>query len=938
MLGERAIYGWASQHISRRAPVVISFDGASWAYKPIANSQSGWYNPAMSSKDPVYLIDGNAYIYRAYHAVAPLSNKDGLPTHAVLGFTNILLRVIREKNPQYMAVAFDLKGPTFRHELFKDYKANRPPMPEDLVCQLPYIKEVVKANNILCLEQQGVEADDILASAARQLSNAGYEVILVSGDKDLLQLVSESINMWDPMSEKNMDPAAVKKKYGVEPASLLDLFSLIGDSADNIPGVAGVGPKTALKLIDSFGTLEGIYDNIDKAGTPKLRQRLADNREEAFLARQLIELKEDLDIPSNLADYLLGPADNGALRELYTKLEFSRLLKSEISIAAMDSSGFELVNNAELLGRLIEKIKQSDLLILDTETSSLTPRTTELVGVSLCVDGNAAYYIPLGHRLEEGEMQPGQLNKEDVLAALKPYFEDSTLPKMGHNLKFDFEVLYQQGISLRGPLWDTMIASYLLDPSRRSHKLDDLAEEFLQQRLTTFKEVTGNDRRQDAFVYVTIDSAKDYACEDVLAVFLLWQEFYDRLKIDSLWELFVDMEMALVPVLAEMERWGIRVEPAILTQMSGEFSQQIARLEKEIHGLAGGEFNINSPRQLGEILFEKLKLPHGRKIKTGYSTDAKVLEKLARYHDLPRAVMTHRNLSKLKSTYVDKLTDLIQPDTGRVHTSFNQTITATGRLSSSKPNLQNIPIRTAEGQRIRQAFVPETGCVFLSADYSQIDLRVLAHYSQDPALLAAFRDGKDVHRRTAAEVFRVNPEFITPEMRRVAKTINFGIVYGMSAFGLAGQLNLSRKEAATFIERYFAHYTGVKKYMVEIVEKARQDGFVTTLFKRRRLLPEIAGSNKMRREFAERTAINTPIQGTAADIIKLAMLEVRKLLGKNELKTRMILQIHDELVFEVPHKEEKIVAELVREAMETVVELDVPLVVNLSWGENLAKE
>ncbi len=891
----------------------------------------------MSNNDPVYLIDGSAYIYRAYHAVAPLSNKDGLPTHAVLGFTNTLLKVIREKTPKYLAVAFDLKGPTFRHELYKKYKANRPPMPDDLVCQLPYIRKVVEANSILCLEQQGMEADDLLASAARQLSNAGAEVIVVSGDKDLLQLVSPSIRMWDPMSERIMDPAAVSKKYGVGTEHLLDLFSLMGDSSDNVPGVAGVGPKTALKLIDAFGSLEGIYENIKEAGTPKLRERLAENRDNAFLSRQLIALKEDLIVPNDLTDYQLGKADESALRELYTKLEFSRLLKSEVSQAGMDSSGFQLVDTPELLDKVIQNIQQASILVVDTETSSLEPRTTDLVGISVCTDKDAAFYIPLGHKQEEGELQPGQLGKNDTLEALKPFFEDPELPKMGHNIKFDFEVLFQKGITLRGPLWDTMIASYVLDPSRRSHKLDDLAEEFLQQRLTSFKEVTGNDRRPDAFAYVNLEPAKDYACEDVIAAFLLWQEFVELLNTDSLWQLFYDMEMALVPVLAEMERWGIKVEPDTLQKMSQEFSSQLQSLGEEIYRLADCEFNINSPQQLGEILFEQLKLPHGRKTKTGYSTDAKVLEKLAHYHDLPKAVITYRNLTKLKSTYVDKLAKLIQADTGRVHTSFNQTIAATGRLSSSKPNLQNIPIRTTEGQRIREAFIPEEGYRFLAADYSQIDLRVLAHYSQDPALLSAFRDGKDVHRRTAAEVFRVNPEFVTAEMRRVAKTINFGIVYGMSAYGLAGQLNLSRKEAATFIERYFEHYTGVKKYMADIVEKAREDGFVTTLFQRRRLLPEIQSSNKMRREFAERTAINTPIQGTAADIIKLAMLETDEQLKKNALKTRMILQIHDELVLEVPPEEEKIVVGLVREAMENVVKLDVPLVANISWGENLAK-
>ena len=891
----------------------------------------------MTTPEPVYLIDGSAYIYRAYHAIAPLSNQNGLPTHAVFGFTNILLRLFKEKKPQHVAIAFDVKGGNFRHDLFSDYKANRPPMPDDLAVQIPYIKDVVTAYRIPTLEQQGVEADDLLAAAAKQLSAKGVPVVIVSGDKDLLQLVSDSVTFWDPMNNRVFDPAAVHKKYNVSPEQLLDFFALIGDSADNIPGVPGVGPKTAEKLINQFGNLEGLYENIDSLPKNKLREKLVDNREQAFLSRRLIRLQSDLEVPSTADDYLLPDPDSEKLRELFTMLNFTRLVKNEVPAQNLDKSGFQAVQTEEQLAACIKNLATAPKLVIDTETSSLDPLTADLVGISLCGNPEQAYYIPIGHRDDAGELRKKQLGKAETLAALRPLLESDSLVKIGHNLKFDYSVLLSHGITLRGPLYDSMIASYLLDPSRRTHKLDDLCEMILGRRLTSFAEVTNDDKRPDSFVYVEPQKACDYSCEDVIGSLLLWESFAPQLKELELWELYTDLETELVPVLAEMERNGILIDPQILAEMSKEFEEKIADLEDQIHRLAGREFNINSPRQLGEILFDELGLPHGRKTKTGYSTDAKVLEKLAAHHDLPAAVIAHRTTSKLKSTYVDKLATLVHPQTGRIHTSFNQTITATGRLSSSNPNLQNIPIRTEEGQRIRQAFIAEPGHKFLAADYSQIDLRVLAHYSQDPALLDAFRNNEDVHLRTAAEIFRMNPAFITPPMRRVAKTINFGIVYGMSAFGLASQLNISRKEAGTFIERYFELYDGVKRFMEEIVASAHRDGFVTTLLHRRRPLPELSSSNKTRREFAERTAINTPIQGTAADIIKLAMLKTDRALKKSSLSARLILQIHDELVLEVKEEELAETEALVKEAMESVMDLAVPLLVNVTIGDSLAK-
>ena len=891
----------------------------------------------MQKKQPVYLIDGSAYIYRAYHAITPLSNSKGLPTHAVYGFINILNRVIREKKPQFMAIAFDMKGPVFRHEVYADYKANRPPMPEDLACQLPYIRKVSKAMNILCLEQQGMEADDLIASAAIQLSKNKQPVVIVSGDKDLLQLVDDTIILWEPMADRLMDREAVQAKYNVSPEKLNDLFALIGDSSDNVPGVPGVGPKTADKLINEFSTLDGLYENIGQLSKKKLKEKLITFKDQAFLSKKLIALKKDLVVPDSSEHYRLPEPNQEELHDLYSELEFNRLLKSSTPIRAMDTSHFHLVNSEELLVNVMSRLDTSSAIIIDTETTSLDALTADLVGISLCVDTTEAWYIPVAHRDDEGARRVGQLPLETVLSSLRPLLENPDIAKTGHNIKYDFQVLKNHGVTLQGPLRDTMVASYLLNPSRRSHKLDDLATEHLNIRLTEFKEVTAKDKRPDAFSYVDLEAAKNYSCEDVAATLQLWDVFAPQLDELHLKKLFEELEMPLVPILVNMEEAGILVNKDLLSTMSTEFTEQLEHLQRSIFDQAGEEFNINSPKQLGDILFEKLHLPHGRKTKTGYSTDVKVLTKLSAYHELPAAVLEHRTLSKLKSTYVDKLATLLNPDTDRVHTSFNQTVTATGRLSSSNPNLQNIPIRSKEGQRIREAFISAPGKVLLAADYSQIDLRVLAHYSQDQALLAAFNSGNDVHSQTAAEIFRVHPSLITPEMRRVAKSINFGIVYGMSAFGLAGQLNISRKEAQTFINRYFELYSGVKKFMADVIEQARRNGFVTTLLHRRRMVPDINNKSKTRREFAERTALNTPIQGTAADIIKVATLQADKLLHHADLQAKLLLQIHDELVFEVPLEQIDRTTSLVKDAMENVMDLSVPLVVNIATGTNLAE-
>ena len=888
----------------------------------------------------LYLIDGSAYIYRAYHAIRPLSTSRGLPTHAVFGFLSILRRLLRERSPEYLAVAFDTRGPVFRHRLYDRYKANRPPMPEDLAVQIPYIRESVAAHRILVLEHDDQEADDLIASVTARMTGQGRRVVVVSGDKDLLQLVSADVTLWDPMNDRVMDEAAVAEKYGLPPGQLLDYFALTGDSSDNIPGVPGIGPKSAQKLIGAYHTLENLYQAAPEMKPGKAVRQLLDHREQAFLSRDLVRLNHSAEVPAEIERYRVQEPDIDRLRTLYAELEFHSLLKEDLPAPRIDTSRFHLVGDAAGLARLAKRLEGIDLVAVDTETDSLDTLSAHLVGVSLCVGDGEAWYLPCGHRDAQGALQPGQLRLDDLVRTLRPVLTDGRSTKIGHNLKFDLAVLaapHNGGLELAGPLYDTMVGAWLIDPDRRSYKLDDLCKE-LGLRMTGFAEVTAGDKAADAFARVGLEAAGDYSCEDVYGALQLYRQQVEQLAATGLDRLLAEVEGPLIPVLAAMEKAGILVDSDQLARLSIEFGQRLQTFEEEIFRVAGEPFNINSPRQLGEILFEKLQLPRGRKTKTGWSTDVQVLESLSLTHELPALVLQYRNLAKLKSTYVDRLASLRNPHTGRVHTSFNQCGTATGRLSSSNPNLQNIPIRTEEGRRIRSTFIAAEGCTLLAADYSQIDLRVLAHYSEDRELTAAFHAGQDIHRRTAAEIFFVSPELVTAEMRRVAKTINFGIIYGMSSFGLSTQLHISRKEAQTFIDRYLAHFSGIKEFMESVVGQARTDGFVTTLLGRRRYLADINSTNRVRREMAERTAINTPIQGTAADIIKLAMLRVHRELRARGLQARMLLQIHDELVFEVPLAELETVSGLVRMHMEAAMALRVPLVANLQHGQSLDKE
>ena len=895
----------------------------------------------------LYLIDGSAYIYRAYHAIKPLSTSQGVPTHAVYGFIAILRRLLKERDPRYLAVAFDTKGPVFRHQLYDRYKAHRPPMPDDLVPQIPAIHKIVAAYRILHLAQSDQEADDLIASATAKMVRQGYKVVIVSGDKDLLQLVSPQVCLWDPMNDRVMDEAAVLAKYGIPPHQLLDYFALTGDSSDNIPGVPSVGPKSAQKLISEHGNLETLYQALDGMKPSKISQQLREHRAQAFLSRDLVRLNTAAPVPEELAQYQCLAPDTDALHALLSELEFHSLLKNLGGMSArpqatkVETSRFHLVQSEEALDALQQRLAAVNLLAVDTETDSLDTLAAHLLGVSLALESGEAWYLPCAHCDDTGQMLAGQIPLTRLSNFLRPLLANEQIVKVGHNLKFDVAVLaaaHNGALQLAGPLYDTMIGAWLLDPERHSYKLDVLCQEIGLQ-MTSFADVTGADKAADAFSRVPLEVAKDYSCEDVFGSLQLYQHQQARLAaMQHLLDLMRELEGPLIRVLADMEQVGIRVDNNTLAALATEFGQRLADDEQTIYTSAGIHFNINSPKQLGEVLFERLGLPKGRKTKTGWSTDVKVLEDLSQSHALPALVLQYRNLAKLKSTYVDRLATLCNPQTGRVHSSFNQCGTATGRLSSSQPNLQNIPIRTEEGRRIRAAFIAREGCSLLAADYSQIDLRVLAHYSEDPELLAAFRNGQDIHRQTAAEIFFVAPELVTSDMRRVAKTINFGIVYGMSSFGLASQLHVSRKAAQTFIDRYFAHFAGIRAFMEAIVLQARQDGFVSTLLGRRRILREINSSNRTQREFAERTAINTPIQGTAADIIKLAMLRVHQDLTQRGLRARLLLQIHDELVLEVPEDEIVLVLALVKEKMEAALPLRVPLLVHCSVGKNLAKK
>ncbi len=886
-----------------------------------------------NGKPPLYLIDGSSYLYRAYFAIrTPMSTSSGMQTKAVFGITSMLLKILREKRPEFIAVAWDAKGPTFRHRLYDKYKANRPPMPEDLAEQIPWVRKVVDALGLPQLELQGYEADDIIATLAHRCSER--EVIVVSGDKDLLQLLNGNIRIWDPMKDEIIDGAAFRERYGIEPGQWRDVLALAGDTSDNIPGIPGVGIKTAIKLIKKYGSISNLLENIDSV-KGKLGERLRENREMLGLWVKLVSLEDRLEIEVEDETFKRREFDPAVLGPLFKELEFSKFLSELVPEKdPLSYDSYSLASTIDDVRDWCERISDHKKITIDTETTSEEPMRARLVGISLCIEPPEAVYIPLGHHTEG--LQP---ELKETISLLAPLLADKDIKKTGQNIKYDMIVLSRNGAPVAGADMDTMIASYLLNPGRRRHNLEELSQDMLGHRMISFKEVTSGLKKPVNFADVPLEKARDYSCEDVHVTALISEKLRSLLDEKGLSGLLRDVEMPLVPVLVHMEMAGVCIDLDNLKALGKEFEQRLGEIEQEIFEMAGEEFNLNSPMQLGKILFEKLGLPQQKKTrkKTGYSTDVEVLKKLAGLHPLPEKMLLYRNLAKLKSTYVDGLAAAVNPETGRIHTSYNQTVTATGRLSSSNPNLQNIPVKTDEGKRIRKLFTAPKGRLLVSADYSQIDLRVLAHYSKDSALLQAFRNGEDIHSRTASEIFGVMPEMVTPEMRRAAKTVNFGIVYGMSAYGLAKELDISRKEAAQFMERYFERYPGVKQYMEEIVKKARRDGFVTTLLGRRRYLPDITSRQKNVREFAERTAINTPIQGTAADIIKLAMIKCHERVSREIPDALMVLQVHDELVIEAARDDAKEVKGLLKDVMENIIKLEVPLKVSVGQGENWAE-
>ena len=888
----------------------------------------------MATPPTIYLLDASSYIHRAFHAIRGLSTSSGVPTGAVFGFIQMLLKVMEEAQPSHLAVVYDAKGPTFRHQLYPPYKANRPPLDPALKSQFPLVRQVVTALELPAVEMEGYEADDLMASLARQAVEAGFKVVLVSGDKDLLQLVSPSVTLWDTMKELHLGPEEVEKKLGVTPAQVVDFMALTGDASDNVPGVPGVGPKTAAKLISEHGGLEALLDAAGELKKSKLKDNLLQHRKTALLSRDLVRLAADAPIKFIPEAFTVRPPDPRVITPVLAQLEFNQLMNQFAAPSQAAEMDFQMVLEATELKKFLDQARAKGRLSVDTETTGLDPLRVRLVGISLAHEPGQAIYVPVGHQLDLGQRQA---DLGEVTKTLGPYLADPSLPKLGQNLKYDLNVLHQAGMEMKGVQFDCMVASYLLNPGKQSHSLEAIAAEVLGRGMITYAEATGG--KKVTFDQVPLDTATNYAAEDAEVALAAALALEPRLEQAGLKELFQDLEMPLVPLLAGMERNGVGLDVQGLRDLGKEITGFLDQIEARCYTLAGSRFNLNSPQQLGKVLFEDLGLPQLKKTKkrTAYSTDMSVLTQLAELHPLPAQLLEYRTLSKLMGTYVDSLPGLVNPDTGRVHTSFNQAVTATGRLSSSDPNLQNIPVRTSWGERIRSCFVPQEGRVMVSADYSQIELRVLAHLSQDPLLVQDLSEGADLHTRTASRLFEVPPEQVTGEQRARAKTVNFGVLYGMSAFRLAREQKIDRREAEEIIAKYLGRYQGIAQFQQQNLAQARDRGYVTTILGRRRFLPAINTSDRVARESAERMALNTPIQGSAADIIKLAMLKVDDLLTKEFPSALMILQVHDELVFEVPPEQLEDFKAQVTRTMEEVFPLAVELKVDVGWGANWAQ-
>ena len=920
----------------------------------------------MTEKPPIILVDGSSYLYRAYHALPPLTNSKGRPTGAVKGVINMMRRLQKDYPQSPLVVVFDAKGKTFRDDMYSEYKANRPPMPDDLRMQIEPIHQIIQAMGLPMLIIDGVEADDVIGTLAVQATTIEQPVVVSTGDKDIAQLVNEYITLVNTMTNTLLDREGVIEKFGIPPELIIDFLALLGDKSDNIPGVPGVGEKTALGLLQGIGGLDAIYSRLDEVaglefrGAKNMAPKLEEHRDLAYLSYQLATIKTDVPLPLGISELHNEAPDLSVLGDLFADMEFKAWTTElsqgktadtttpsqtpnedkEASAQSKDSptkadiqKDYQTVLTESELDEWVACIRAAELVAVDTETTSLDYMIADLVGISVAVEAGKAAYIPFGH---DYLGVPDQLPRELVMAKLKPLLEDPTVKKVGQNLKYDMSIFAQHGIALEGIEFDTMLESYVLDSVATRHDMDSLAEKYLDEETIKFADVAGKGAGQLTFNQVALEEAGPYAAEDADITLRLHRALWPQVSAElTLKRVFADIELPLVPVLSRIERAGALVDDTLLFQQSQELAVRIIELEKQAWKLAGQEFNLASPKQLGEILFTKLEIPVLKKTAKGApSTKEEVLQELALDYPLPKVLLEHRGLAKLKSTYTDKLPTMINRATKRIHTSYHQSGTATGRLSSSDPNLQNIPVRNAEGRRVRQAFIAGQGKKMVAADYSQIELRIMAHLSEDPSLVAAFADGQDIHRATAAEVFSTNPDAVTIEQRRSAKAINFGLIYGMSAFGLARQLNIGRKQAAEYIDTYFDRYPGVLSYMNNVRSSAAEQGYVETFFGRRLYLPEINSRNGMRRQAAERTAINAPMQGTAADIIKLAMISVDDWLEHSGLTSVMIMQVHDELILEVPEHELKQVTEGLAERMENAASLKVPLVVDVGVGNN----
>ncbi len=924
----------------------------------------GYKNNPMATipENPLILIDGSSYLYRAYHAAPNFTNSDGEPTGAVYGVVNMLRSMLRQFSTEHIAVIFDAKGKTFRDDMFPEYKANRPPMPDDLRGQIEPLHAVIKAMGLPLISISGVEADDVIGTLATQASQQGMPVLISTGDKDMAQLVDQNITLINTMTDVVMDPAGVVDKFGIGPELIIDYLALMGDKVDNIPGVPGVGEKTAKALLTGIGGLDALYDNLDDIaplgfrGSKTMAKKLLDNKEAAYMSYKLATIKLDVELDVKPDELRKGVPDTDALTELFGKLQFRRWLTemlegSDGRIVAdeksgnapaekkavaptIDRSGYEIILDEAAFNPWLEQLKAAKAFAFDTETDGLDYMTANVVGVSFAIEEGKAAYVPVAHDYLDA---PAQLDRDWVLAQLKPLLEDPNQAKIGQNLKFDASIVARYGIEMQGIVFDTMLESYVFNSVVGRHDMDSLALRYLEHKNISFEEIAGKGKKQLTFNQIDLAQAGPYAAEDADITLRLHNALYPKVEADEkLKHVFETIEMPLVPVLSRMERTGVYVDSMLLGAQSTEIAARLDELEKKAFEIADQEFNLSSPKQLQAILFEKMGLPVLKKTPSGTpSTNEEVLQELALDYPLPKLILEYRGLAKLKSTYTDKLPKMVNPATGRVHTSYHQAVTATGRLSSSDPNLQNIPVRNEEGRRIRQAFVAQSGYKILAVDYSQIELRIMAHLSGDKALLDAFRHGKDIHAATAAEILGLDIEQVSSEQRRRAKAINFGLIYGMSAFGLAKQLDMGRNEAQDYMNVYFERYPGVLEYMESTRNTASEKGYVETLFGRRLYLPDIKSRNGLRRKAAERAAINAPMQGTAADIIKLAMIAVDNWVQQQpQDEVRLLMQVHDELVFEVKESALESVTAEVKALMEQAATLDVPLIADAGFGDN----